>query len=104
MGKIAGKVPKLQEKLFNFPYFRQKFDRLILRTSIVIAIIGRFYARDVKVVKTHLTSETLKPSGIKTGRIKVAKLTDKNKIFLKKLLGSIIGRHWARANSAPNKR
>ena len=36
------------------------------------------------VVKTHLTSETLKPSVIKTGRIKVDKLTDKNKIFLKK--------------------
>ena len=48
-------------------------------------IIGRFYARDVKVVKTHLTSETLKRSGIKTGRIKVDKLTDKNKIFLKKM-------------------
>ena len=47
-------------------------------------IHGRFYARDVKVVKTHLTSKTLKPSGIKTGRIKVDKLTDKNKIFLKK--------------------
>ena len=30
MGKIAGKVPKLQEKLFDFPYFRQKFDRLFL--------------------------------------------------------------------------
>ena len=30
---------------------------------------GRFYTRDVKVVWTHLTSETLKPSGsIKTGR------------------------------------
>ena len=29
--------------------------------------IGRFSARDVKVVKTNLTSETLKPSGIKTG-------------------------------------
>ena len=65
---------------------------------------GRFYAGDVKVVKTHLTSKTLKPSGIKTGRIKVDKVTDKNKIFLKKRLGSIIGRHWARANSAPNKR
>ena len=24
--------------------------------------IGRFYARDVKVVKTNLTSETFKPS------------------------------------------
>ena len=60
---------------------------------------GPFYARDIKVVKTHLTSETLKPSGIK-----VDKLTDKNKIFLKIRLGSIIGRHWARANLAPNKR
>ena len=30
MGKIAGKVPKLQEKLFDFPYFRQKFDRIFL--------------------------------------------------------------------------
>ena len=30
MGKIAGKVPKMQEKLFDFPYFRQKFDRLFL--------------------------------------------------------------------------
>ena len=30
MGKIAGKVLKLQEKLFDFPYFRQKFDRLFL--------------------------------------------------------------------------
>ena len=30
MGKNAGKVPKLQEKLFDFPYFRQKFDRLFL--------------------------------------------------------------------------
>ena len=27
MGKIAGKVPKLQEKMFDFPYFSQKFDR-----------------------------------------------------------------------------
>ena len=40
---------------------------------------GRFYARDVKVVNTHLTSETLKPSGIKTGRIKVDELTEKKK-------------------------
>ena len=34
MGKIAGKVPKLQEKLFDFPYFRQKFDRLFLSPYI----------------------------------------------------------------------
>ena len=26
MGKIAGKVPKLQGKMFDFPYFSQKFD------------------------------------------------------------------------------
>ena len=32
---------------------------------------GRFYARDVKVVQTHLTSETLKSSSVKTGRTKV---------------------------------
>ena len=31
--------------------------------------IGRFYARDVKVVWTTLTSKTLKASGIKTRRI-----------------------------------
>ena len=30
MGKIAGKVPKLLDKLFDFPYFRQEFDRLFL--------------------------------------------------------------------------
>ena len=37
---------------------------------------GRFYARDVKVVKTHLTSETLKPSG---KRDEVDDLTEKKK-------------------------
>ena len=58
---------------------------VLVLASLVKTRNGRFYARDVKVVKTHLTSETLKPSGIKTGRIKVDKLTDKNKIFLKKM-------------------
>ena len=58
---------------------------------------------DVKVDKTHLTSETLKPSGIKTGRIKVDKLNGRKQDFSKKRLGSILGRYWARANSAPNK-
>ena len=51
---------------------------------LLVSINGRFYARDVKVVKTYLTSQTLKPSGIKMGRIKVDKQTDKNKIFVKK--------------------
>ena len=32
---------------------------------------GRFYVRDDKVVQTYLTSETLKMTGVKTGRIKV---------------------------------
>ena len=43
---------------------------------------GRFYSRDVKVVKTHLTFEMLKSSGIKTGQIKVDDLTEKKKNFL----------------------
>ena len=43
---------------------------------------GRFYARDVKVVKTNLTSETLKPSGIKMGRKNEDDLTEENEIFL----------------------
>ena len=60
-------------------------DRRVLSSHHVsVDLIGRFYARDVKVVKTHLTSETLKPSGIKTRRIKVDDLTEKNKLFLKK--------------------
>ena len=41
-----------------------------------VFLIGRFYARDVKAVLMHLTSETLKPSGIRTERIKVFDLTE----------------------------
>ena len=53
-------------------------------------LIGRFYARDVKVVKTNLTSETLKPSGIKRESKNEDDLTKENEIFfLKKRLGSI---------------
>ena len=33
-------------------------------------IIGRFYVRDVKAVKTHLTSETSTNDVVKTGRLK----------------------------------
>ena len=43
-----------------------------------------FCAREVKVVKTNLTSETLKPSGIKTGHKNDDDLTEENEIFLKK--------------------
>jgi len=42
---------------------------------------GRFYARDVKVVETYLTSQTLMSSGIKMGRIKVDEQVEKTKIF-----------------------
>ena len=35
--------------------------------------IGRFYVRDAKVVKTHLTSEKLKSTGVKTRLTKIDK-------------------------------
>ena len=40
---------------------------------------GRFYVRDDKVVQTYLTSETLKLTGVKTGRIKVDDKIEKNR-------------------------
>ena len=49
---------------------------------VSITFFGRFYVRDVKVVKTNLTSETLKPSAIKTGRKNEDDLTEENEIFL----------------------
>ena len=33
--------------------------------------IGRFYVRDAKAVKTHLTSEKLKSTGVKTRLTKI---------------------------------
>ena len=56
----------------------------------------------MKVVKTSLTSEMLKPSGIKTGRKNEDDLTEENEIFLKERLSSIFGRHWTRVNLASN--
>ena len=41
-------------------------------------------------------------SGIKTGRIKVDEQVEKNQDFLRKGLGSILGRHKTRLNSAAN--
>ena len=41
-------------------------------------------------------------SGIKTGRIKVDEQVEKTQDFLRKGLGSILGRHWTRLNSAAN--
>lgn len=35
--------------------------------------IGRFYVRDAKVVKTHLTSEKLKSTDVKTRLTKIDK-------------------------------
>jgi len=43
--------------------------------------IGRFYARDVKVVQTCLTTETSKSTGVKTGRTKVDDNIVKNRVF-----------------------
>ena len=42
-------------------------------------IIDRFYARDVKVVKTHLTSETSTNDVVKTGRLKADDSSEKKK-------------------------
>jgi len=55
---------------------------------------GSIYARDVKVVWTYLTSQTLMSSGIRTGHINVDDQAEKkNQDFLRKRLGSILGRH-----------
>ena len=55
---------------------------LIQSEMFALFLNGRSYARDVKVVKTNLTSETLKPPGIKTGRKNEDDLTEENEIFL----------------------
>ena len=44
-----------------------------------LRIIDRFYARDVKAVKTHLTSETSKNDGLKTERLKADDSSEKKK-------------------------
>lgn len=44
-----------------------------------LRIIDRFYARDVKVVKTHLTSETSTNDGVKMGRLRADDSSDKKK-------------------------
>ena len=59
----------------------------------ILKASGRFYARDVKVVQTYLTSQTLMSSGIKMGRIKVDDLIEKKQVFLRKRLGSILERN-----------
>jgi len=41
-------------------------------------------------------------SGIKTGRIKVDDQIKEKQDFLRKRLGSILGRHWTRLNSPAN--
>ena len=64
--------------------------------------IGRFYAGDLKVVKRYLTSQTLTSSGIKTGGIKVDDQVEKKQDFVRKGLGSFLGRHYTRLNTAAN--
>ena len=46
-----------------------------------LRIIDRFYARDVKVVKTHLTSEKSTNDGVKTGRLRADDSSEKKKEF-----------------------
>ena len=46
-----------------------------------LRIIDRFYARDVKVVKTHLTSETSTNDGVKMGRLRADDSREKKRIF-----------------------
>ena len=46
-----------------------------------LRIIDRFYARDVKVVKTHLTSETSTNDGVTMGRLRADDNSEKKKNF-----------------------
>lgn len=46
-----------------------------------LRISDRFYARDVKVVKTHLTSETSTNDGVKMGRLRADDSSEKKRIF-----------------------
>ena len=46
-----------------------------------LRIIDRFYARDVKVVKTHLASETSTNDGVKMGRLRADDSSEKKKEF-----------------------
>ena len=46
-----------------------------------LRIIDRFYVRDVKVVKTHLTSETSTNDGVKMGRLRADDSSEKKRIF-----------------------
>ena len=49
----------------------------------ILHVNGHFYATDVKIVKTNLTSETLiKAVRYKTGRKKEDGLSKENEIFL----------------------
>ena len=55
----------------------------ILLKTITRNAIGRFYARDIKVIYTYLTSDTFK-TGVKMGRGKVDDNTKKTDFFCKK--------------------
>ena len=46
-----------------------------------LRIIDRFYARDAKVVKTHLTSETSTSDGVKMGRLRAEDSSEKKMNF-----------------------
>ena len=58
-------------------------NNILLKTFTCNAI-GRFYARDVKVIYTYLTSDTFKSAGVKTRCGKVDDNTKKPEFFVKK--------------------
>lgn len=60
-----------------------------------LRIIDRFYARDVKVVKTFLTSETSTNDGVKMGRLRADDSSDKKKKEFFLTLPSQFWTSWA---------
>ena len=55
-----------------------KYSEIVKRRFVLVGFIiaaefdiGRFYVRDAKVVKTHLTSEKLQSTGVKTRLTKI---------------------------------
>ena len=56
-------------------------SRCSSRLYFFFRIIDRFYARDVKVVKTHWASETSTNDGVKMGRLRADDSSEKKKEF-----------------------
>ena len=68
-----------------------KYSEIVKRRFILVGFIiatefdiGRVYVRDAKVIKTHLTSDKLKSTGVKTRLTKIDESSWKKQVFLKK--------------------